>query len=348
MYPVWANGLSNSTCFSARLRLSACGTNRETDRDWFNGLKSGWQRRRMQNFDGILAGTPYEEDLVGDEWTNIWKPYVPLRVNGQAAPDAAEKSREFDIQKMEEIRARVDRIVKDPAVAEALKPYYYRYCKRPCFHDEYLETFNRPNVSLVDTRGRGVDRITEDAIVFDGKEYPVDCIVFATGFEPRLPTYASGAFSLNGRGGLPLSKKWENGVVSLHSIYARGFPNLFIIGGGRQAAVSINVPFIFGEQARHFAEIVKLALERNIETVEVSEKAEKQWEDVIESKSKFNEEYTRECTPSYFNNEGKIDKWALFATAYGGGPIEYAQMLEDWRRLSFFEDMEISRVQESA
>lgn len=316
--------------------------NRETDQQWFETLEPGWQRRRMQNFDGILTGLPYEEDLVGDEWTNVWKPFIPPRINGQPAPDAVEQTRAVDIQKMDEIRARVDEIVEDPKTAEALKPYYYRFCKRPCFHDDYLKAFNRPNVTLVDTQGRGVDRITSNAVVFDGKEYPVDCIVFATGFEPRLPTYASGAFSLNGRGGLPLSSKWKDGVESLHGIYTHGFPNLFIIGGGRQAAVSINIPFIFGEQARHFAEIVKLCLENNIETVEVSEKAEQQWDDTIQQKSKFNEDYTRECTPSYFNNEGKIDKWALFATAYGGGPIEYAQLLEDWRRMAFSDDMEIS------
>jgi cation diffusion facilitator CzcD-associated flavoprotein CzcO len=316
--------------------------NKDTDADWFKGLEPGWQRRRMRNFDGILSGLAEVDDLVGDEWTNLWKPFIPSRLDGAPPPDAAEQVRAVDIQKMEEIRARVDHIVSDPDTAEALKPYYYRFCKRPCFHDDYLKSFNRPNVTLVDTRGKGVERITENAVVVDGKEHPVDCIIFATGFEPRLPTYASGAFSLNGRDGLPMSQKWQDGVVSLHGIYARGFPNLFIIGGGRQAAVSINIPFIFGEQARHFAEIVKLALDKDIETIEVSEDAEQRWAETIRLKSKFNEDYTRECTPSYFNNEGKIDKWALFATAYGGGPIEYAQLLVDWRRDSFFDDMDVT------
>ena len=88
-----------------------------------------------------------------------------------------------DFAKMEEIRARVDSIVADRATAEALKPWYGYFCKRPCFHDEYLQAFNRDNVTLVDTHGRGVEQITEDGVVVDGVEYELDCLIFATGFE---------------------------------------------------------------------------------------------------------------------------------------------------------------------
>ena len=88
-----------------------------------------------------------------------------------------------DFEKMEQIRARVDELVDDPEMAEALKPYYRQFCKRPCFHDEYLHTFNRANVTLVDTEGQGVERITEHGIVANGVEYEIDCLIYATGFE---------------------------------------------------------------------------------------------------------------------------------------------------------------------
>ena len=117
-----------------------------------------------------------------------------------------------DFKKMEQVRARVDELVADPETAEALKPYYRQFCKRPTFNDEYLPTFNRPNVKLVDTKGRGVDRITEKGVVFDGQEYEVDCLIFATGFEVGTAYTRRAGYEVVGRDGLTLSEKWANGL----------------------------------------------------------------------------------------------------------------------------------------
>ena len=123
-----------------------------------------------------------------------------------ASPEAiAAMVEELDFAQMERIRARVDELVDDPVTAEALKPYYSRFCKRPTFNDEYLQTFNRPNVTLIDTDGRGLDRITETGMVFDGREYPVDCIVYATGFEFAVATTRSGGFEVYSPSGQALS-----------------------------------------------------------------------------------------------------------------------------------------------
>ena len=164
---------------------------------------------------------------------------------------------ELDFAQMERIRARVDELVDDPATAEALKPYYSRFCKRPTFNDGYLQTFNRPNVTLIDTDGRGLDRITETGIVFDDREYPVDCIVYATGFEFAVATTRSGGFEVYSPSGQQLSDHRAEGVRSLHGISVHGFPNMFIIGGLHQAGVSINAPLIFGGQARHVSQVIK-------------------------------------------------------------------------------------------
>ena len=163
---------------------------------------------------------------------------------------------------MERIRARVDEVVEDPATAAALKPYYGRFCKRPGFNDDYLPTFNRPNVTLINTDGRGLDRITETAIVFDGREYDVDCIIYATGFEFAVAATRSGGFEVYSPTGQTLSEHRAQGVRSLHGIYANGFPNLFIIGGLHQAAVSINQPLVFGDQAAHVVHVIDHALRR--------------------------------------------------------------------------------------
>src|SRR5581483_5741125 len=107
-----------------------------------------------------------------------------------------------DFQKMNEIRARVATVVKDPATAEALQPWYGQWCKRPTFNDDYLPTFNRPNVKLVDTSGKGVERVTEDGVVVDGVEYKVDCLIFATGFEVGTAYTRRAEFAMYGRNGV--------------------------------------------------------------------------------------------------------------------------------------------------
>jgi len=145
--------------------------NRPTDPEWSADLKDGWQRLRIENFQLLTAGGEADEDLVNDAWTSIVQKLFVMR------------QELADFTKMEEIRGRVDSIVTDRATAEALKPWYGYFCKRPCFHDEYLQTFNRDNVTLVDTRGRGVERITEGGVVVDGAEHLLDCLIFATGFE---------------------------------------------------------------------------------------------------------------------------------------------------------------------
>jgi len=208
--------------------------NEPTDPNWVNTLQPGWQRARMANFDGILAGVVRSgEDLVDDEWTEHWAP-PPLPEPGADPGQVAALYQKIDIEKMERVRARVDSIVKDPATAESLKPYYNRFCKRPTFNDDYLPTFNRPNVKLIDTQGRGLDRITENAIVFGGRSYEVDCIIYASGFELLTTSHKAGGLEIIGRGGQTLDQKWSEAVRSLHGIYTHGFPNLF--HGRRYAA----------------------------------------------------------------------------------------------------------------
>lgn len=308
---------------------------------WVARQDRGWQRRRMENFDAILAGMPEDVDLIGDQWTAIWGGGAQARAAG--SPEAVAALLEtMDFAQMERIRARVDEIVEDPATAAALKPYYGRFCKRPGFNDDYLPTFNRPNVTLVNTEGRGLDRITETGIVFDGREYDVDCIIYATGFEFGVAATRSGGFEVHSPTGQTLSEHRSEGVRSLHGIYVNGFPNLFIIGGLHQAAVSINQPLVFGDQAAHVAHVIDHGLRRGATTVEVRPEAEKRWGEVIAEKSTFNPEASRNCTPGAYNNENGDAKQepSVFATAYGGGPIEYVGLLAAWRSDGMTRDLE--------
>ena len=152
--------------------------NRPTDPAWVASLTPGWQQRRMDNFNTLVSGGYAEEDLVADGWTDIFRNLtgmLPPRGFEEIAKEKLALATELaDMQKMNEVRARVEAIVQDPVTASALQPWFRQFCKRPCFHDEYLQTYNRPSVTLVDTHGLGVERITPQGVVVAGVEYPVD------------------------------------------------------------------------------------------------------------------------------------------------------------------------------
>jgi cyclohexanone monooxygenase len=244
---------------------------------------------------------------------------------------------------MEQVRARVDAIVKDRAAAEALKPYYNQFCKRPCFHDEYLETFNRPNVTLVDTAGKGVERITEKGIVANGKEYEIDCLIYATGFEVGTSYTRRSGYELYGRDGISLSEKWQDGVSTLHGLHSRGFPNCFIVSNS-QSGFTANFPHMLNEQSKHIAYIVKTCGERQVRTIEAAEDAEKDWVRTIESLAILRQKFFEECTPGYYNNEGKLSERAARNGPYGAGPIAFVKILEDWRADGGLKGLELNGV----
>src|SRR5581483_3243840 len=204
------------------------------------------------------------EDLVMDGWTEIiGKLLRGRRGNGAAADPAtiAQTIELADFEKMEQIRARAEAIVEDKETAEALKPYYRQFCKRPCSHDEYLQTYNRPNVTLVDTAGRGVERITERGVVANGVEYEVDCIIFASGFElpasfKDTPWVERARYEVYGRDGIGLSDKWSAGVSTLFGLQTHGFPNLFFFQSS-QAGASSNQPHLYDIQSRQAAYVVQ-------------------------------------------------------------------------------------------
>src|SRR5215468_9108694 len=252
--------------------------NCETDPDWAASLEPGWQRRRQDNFNTLVSGGDADVDLVMDGWTDIFR-----LLTGTAAKEAsrklgrrltgaerAELMEIHDYRKMNTIRARVDSIVKDRKTAASLKPWYRQFCKRPCFHDEYLQTFNRPNVTLVDTRGKGVERATEKGVVVDGREYPLDCPILATGFEVGTDYSHRSGYGIVGRDGKTLTQKWADGVRTFHGLHIRGFPNCFMMSVA-QSGFTANFPYVIDLQAKHVAYCVERALRDGIDELETSE-----------------------------------------------------------------------------
>ncbi|MCP5059907.1 MAG: hypothetical protein GY937_24655 [bacterium] len=289
----------------------------------------------MDNFQILTAGGYQEEDLVNDGWTEIIRKLLVFAGDADASglsPDAVAKNMELaDFEKMEQIRARVDGIVKDKATAEALKPYYRQFCKRPCFHNEYLPTFNRENVTLVDTKGKGVDRVTENGVVVDGKEYELDCLIYASGFEVGTSYTQRGGYDVYGREGQSLTERWDAGVRTLHGMQAHGFPNCFFVMSITQSGFTVNFTHMLGETGRHLAYLIKTALDRDISTLEVSEQAEAAWVDTILNLAQLGSEFQQSCTPSYYNNEGKPGDVSRQNGFYYGEPMAFMKILEDFR-----------------
>jgi cation diffusion facilitator CzcD-associated flavoprotein CzcO len=324
--------------------------NGETDLAWAASLEPGWQKRRQENFNILVAGGDQDEDLVHDGWTDIFR-----NLTGAAAKVAAQKlGRRLtgaeraemmvlaDYRKMNQVRARVDTIVGDPATAAALKPWYRQFCKRPCFHDEYLQTYNRPNVSLVDTQGQGVERLTERGVVAGGREYELDCLVFATGFEVGTAYTRRAGYDIIGRDGRVLSEHWGDGLRTLHGLTTNGFPNCFFLGF-TQTAITISVPQALNEQAQHVVYMVTEARARGHATLEPTAEAEQAYVDEVQSLARLGLRFYTECTPGYYNSEGMSgNKGGFFSGMYGAGPLRFFQVLEEWRATGRMEGLALS------
>ena len=313
--------------------------NRETDMEWAASLEPGWQKRRMENFNILVSGGDQDEDLVHDGWTDIFR-----NLTGKAAADAARKiGRRLtgdeaaqlltlaDYIKMNQVRARVDEIVTDKATAAALKPWYRQFCKRPCFHDEYLPTYNRPNVHLIDTGGSGVDRVTERGVVVNGQEIELDCLIFATGFEVGTSYTRRAGYEIIGRDGVALSDYWKDGIRTLHGLTTDGFPNCFFVGR-TQAAVTVNLPLSLENQTRHVMHMVEQARAQGAKTLEPSPEAVADYVSEIRRLNVNGSEFYVECTPGYYNSEGAVgNKNGFFSETYGAGSLKFFEILGKWR-----------------
>ena len=319
--------------------------NRPTDPAWAQSLQPGWQRERMMNFTAVISGGKFEVDLVNDGWTDlIFGILLAARQNAGANATAADIEaliQQADYQKMERVRARVDSIVKDPATAAALKPWYNQFCKRPCFHDEYLPTFNRPNVHLVDTAGQGVERITERGVVVAGKEYELDCLIFGTGFEVGTDFTRRLGFEVRGRNGLTLTDKWKAGASTFHGLFTRGFPNLFVMTT-QQSGQSANFQHMLDEQSRHLAWVMGQVWARKARTVEAQAQAEADWVETIVKLAQTRRDYLSECTPGYYNNEGRLDERTARNSQFWRGPTAFIRLLDKWRQEGTMPGLELT------
>jgi cation diffusion facilitator CzcD-associated flavoprotein CzcO len=313
------------------------------DADWFASIATpGWQQRWLENFTANQGGFA-EEDLVQDGWTDLSRrvraKLQELPPERRSAKDLWAAFEDSDFEKMEEIRARVDSIVKDPETAQKLKAWYRQLCKRPCFHDSYLQAFNTPGTHLVDTDGKGVERITEKGLVAAGREYEVDCIIYASGFEVGTEYERRSGFDLEGRDGLKLSEAWADGMKSKHGIHVHGFPNAFFVQPVQGANLISNVPHNLTEAGRTIALVVRHALDTGAKEVEVTQEAQDAWLALLLSGG-GRMIGSQDCTPGYYNNEGQDPGPAARTyVGYPAGAAAYFKYLDGWRNAGAFEGL---------
>ena len=232
----------------------------------------------------------------------------------QISPEElVQKQLDSNFRIMEQIRARVDAIVEDPVTAAALKPYYPYGCKRPTFHDEYLPTFNLPHVHLVDTAPRGVSEINARGVVHDGKEYPLDVLIYATGFQ----WMATSTFNMIvGREGRTLRDKWqEEGTKTFLGLHSKGFPNLFLISGPQGGGGSFNFTNAIEEHGDYVVWLLETMRDQGKGVVDV----EAEHEDTYAKHCRDADQLTRplrDCI-TYYNGHGEAEPGSL--AYYGGG-----------------------------
>jgi cation diffusion facilitator CzcD-associated flavoprotein CzcO len=319
--------------------------NAPIDADWFEGVATpGWQQRWLENFTENQAGGTAEVDLVQDGWTDLSRrirgKIMQLPADQRTPANMLAAFEDSDFEKMEEIRARVDSIVEDDETAQNLKAWYRQLCKRPCFHDAYLQAFNNPGARLIDTDGKGVEKITEKSFVVAGVEYEVDCIIYASGFEVGTEYKRRAGFEVVGRDGLTLTQAWGDGMRSKHGIHVHGFPNAFFVQPTQGANLISNVPHNLTDTGRTIAGVVSHGIERGSQQIEVSREAQDAWVDLLLT-GVGRMMGAPDCTPGYYNNEGQAPTAASrLNVGYPAGAAAYFRYIKKWREAGDFDGLE--------
>ena len=323
--------------------------NRPTDPEWFAEMATpGWQQRWLENFTANQTGGMAEEDLVMDGWTDLARRIrariMSLPREGLTPEKMMEAFEDSDFEKMEEIRSRIDSIVSDPETADGLKAWYRQLCKRPCFHDEYLDAYNEPGTQLVHTDGKGVERITEKGVVVarpEGDvEYEVDCIIYASGFEVGTDYTRRTGYDMTGRDGVKLSDYWAEGMRTKHGIHVHGFPNAFIVQPTQGANLISNIPHNLTEAGKTIALTIKHAIDNGNAEIEVTKEAEDAWIALLLTGPGTGMIGSPDCTPGYYNNEGQDPGPKVrLNVGYPQGAMAYFQYIDQWRSSGDFEGL---------
>ncbi|SDB69330.1 flavin-containing monooxygenase [Belnapia rosea] len=280
--PVIARQAAHLTVFQRTPNFSIPSRNAPMDDDYESWWKSDYEAHRAKARmmrTGILYGlneksalevTPEEREAEYEaRWakggTAFMGAFSDLITNRAANDTAAEF-----------VRNKIRGLVKDPKVAEILAPKGYPIgTKRICVDTEYFETFNQPNVTLVDVREAPIEAITPRGVRTAAGEVEVDAIVFATGFDAM--TGALTRIDIRGRGGLGLAEKWAGGPRTYLGLMTAGFPNMFMITGPGSPSVLSNMIVSIEQHVDWLSDCLAHLRARGLTTIEATQSAEEDW-----------------------------------------------------------------------
>ncbi|MEC8561493.1 MAG: NAD(P)/FAD-dependent oxidoreductase [Pseudomonadota bacterium] len=318
--------------------------NRETDQRWAASLKPGWQKERQKKFGEAFLGKSVDPAFLDDGWTRL--PRNLLDLTDRATGKIDDLTQLADFKTMEEIRNIVDETVKNPEIASKLKAYYNQFCKRPTFNDFYLNTFNRPNVELIDVSStQGVEAINEKGIIANGKEYEVDCIIYASGFEITSSYERRLGIPIFGINDKSIYEHWKEGMRTMHGLMVSGFPNMYLCGGGFVFQLGANYAHGIDVQASHIAYTISQLRDRGIKSANVSVDAEERWiADQLQASDSgiFLGGSPDTCTPGYYNQEGTAKRYRnIKQETYGKGVGAYIKLLRKWREDGMLDGLDL-------
>jgi cation diffusion facilitator CzcD-associated flavoprotein CzcO len=223
------------------------------------------------------------------------------------------------------IRRKIRSIVKDPATAELLSDIDHPYAaKRPPIDTGYFETFNRPNVSLVDVRRAPIQAITPDGLRTSAGEYPLDIIVFATGFDAMTGPLLR--LNITGRDGAQLKDVWAAGPRNYLGLQVAGFPNLFTVTGPGSPSVLCNMPVSIEQHAEWIAGCIDHMRKNNIETIEPKVEAVDTWVEQVNAAAAAT--LLPMATHSWYLGANVPGKPRVFMP-YAGGMARYREICDD-------------------
>ena len=183
------------------------------------------------------------------------------------------------------VRSKIREIVDDPAVAELLSPHTLIGAKRLCLGTDYYETYNRPDVSLVDVGSTPISAITPTGVQVGDQTYDVDVIVFATGFDAMTGSLL--AVDIRGRDGLSLHEAWHAGPRTYLGLEIPGFPNLFTVSGPGSPSVLTNMMVSIEHHVNWIADCIAYLRDNNKQTIEALPESADQWVEYVNAVAAF-------------------------------------------------------------
>ncbi len=222
------------------------------------------------------------------------------------------------------VRRKIAEIVEDPETAESLTPRDHPIAtKRICLDTDYYATFNRPNVTLVDLKKTPIERVSAGAILTASAEYPLDVLVFATGFDAM--TGPLRAMNVRGTDGQTLEQAWADGPRTWLGLMVAGFPNLFTITGPGSPSVIVNMIAAIEQHVNWIVQLIAHMRETAQTRVEPQEQAQEEWVDEVR---RVAETTLYPLAKSWYNGDNIDGKPRMFMAWLGGYPI-YAQRCDE-------------------